>query len=365
MGILRKNEGITLIALVVTIIVLLILAGVTLNLIAGSDGILAKAIGAVEKNEITSLEEEINLKISEEKMAYFEKSQEEKQSQTEKEYIEAVLQQGIETSKGIVRLEGERDIKLANEIIGTYDSETGKINIIKNAVINNLKWNEAEKNLAETVNNQELMHEFMNEKTEVDYMVTNQAILTAVAESEVAMNELSGSKYASYAVVKNQNAWDIISKSSYMTEFEKKNIASPVLNDYVENLTYSSGNRDSVDPNKWAVWKVLDRNDNTQWGTESNIPLPNWIQYDLGKEYLIYKVVVVNAFQSGMGPQSGDVYFDEKHYGSYAVTQEKEPYTIENRMLGQIVKVTCDQYNWEGVQSYLSEVYVYGVEVME
>ena len=39
----RKNRGITLIALVVTIIILLILAGVSIGLISGEDGLIAKA----------------------------------------------------------------------------------------------------------------------------------------------------------------------------------------------------------------------------------------------------------------------------------------------------------------------------------
>ena len=59
-----RNEGITLIALVVTIIVLFILAGVSLNLIAGSDGILAKATSAVNKTEIARAKEEVELEIA-------------------------------------------------------------------------------------------------------------------------------------------------------------------------------------------------------------------------------------------------------------------------------------------------------------
>ena len=39
----RQNKGITLIALVVTIVVLLILAGITINLILGDEGIFRKA----------------------------------------------------------------------------------------------------------------------------------------------------------------------------------------------------------------------------------------------------------------------------------------------------------------------------------
>ena len=54
---LKQNEGITLIALVITIIVLLILAGITINLTLGQDGIITKAQEAgknyqeAEKNE--------------------------------------------------------------------------------------------------------------------------------------------------------------------------------------------------------------------------------------------------------------------------------------------------------------------------
>ena len=125
----NKNQGITLIALVVTIIVLLILAGVSLNLIAGSDGILSKATRAVNKNNTASLEEEINLKIVEEKMAYFEKNEEQKENKTEKEYLEEVLKAGIQTSKGTVVLDDEGNLKLGVEIIGDYDSVTGKITI--------------------------------------------------------------------------------------------------------------------------------------------------------------------------------------------------------------------------------------------
>lgn len=46
---LKRNEGITLIALVVTIIVLLILAGISISLLAGQNGILSRAVDAKEK----------------------------------------------------------------------------------------------------------------------------------------------------------------------------------------------------------------------------------------------------------------------------------------------------------------------------
>ena len=48
---MRKKNGITLIALVITIVVLLILAGVSINLIAGENGIVTKAKQVAEKTE--------------------------------------------------------------------------------------------------------------------------------------------------------------------------------------------------------------------------------------------------------------------------------------------------------------------------
>lgn len=61
----KKDQGITLISLVVTIIILLILAGVTLSLITGSEGILGRATNAVDEHEITTIQETVELKIAE------------------------------------------------------------------------------------------------------------------------------------------------------------------------------------------------------------------------------------------------------------------------------------------------------------
>lgn len=56
-----KDGGITLIALVVTIVVLLILAGISLNLVIGNNGIINKAKDAKEETRAASVEEEKNL----------------------------------------------------------------------------------------------------------------------------------------------------------------------------------------------------------------------------------------------------------------------------------------------------------------
>ena len=62
---MRKNKGITLIALVITIIVLLILAGVSIATLLGENGILSQAQRAKEETKTATVEEQRKLAISE------------------------------------------------------------------------------------------------------------------------------------------------------------------------------------------------------------------------------------------------------------------------------------------------------------
>lgn len=54
---LKGQKGITLVALIITIIVLLILAGITISLVLGDNGILNKASGA-GKNYVNAANDE-------------------------------------------------------------------------------------------------------------------------------------------------------------------------------------------------------------------------------------------------------------------------------------------------------------------
>ena len=58
---MRKNKGITLIALIITIIVLLILSGVSIATLTGDNGIITQAIEAREQTEIAEEREQIEL----------------------------------------------------------------------------------------------------------------------------------------------------------------------------------------------------------------------------------------------------------------------------------------------------------------
>lgn len=61
---LKKNGGITLIALVITIIVLLILAGVSIAMLTGDNGLLTKTTTAADKEKIGGAKDVISTEIA-------------------------------------------------------------------------------------------------------------------------------------------------------------------------------------------------------------------------------------------------------------------------------------------------------------
>ena len=65
----KEIKGITLVALVITIVVLLILAGVSINTVLGDDGIIKKAKEAAETTRRASAEEEMNRLVLEYQLA--------------------------------------------------------------------------------------------------------------------------------------------------------------------------------------------------------------------------------------------------------------------------------------------------------
>ena len=59
-----KNKGVTLIALAVTIVVMLILAGVTISVLNGENGIVKQAQKAKEESKIKELKEKVRIDIA-------------------------------------------------------------------------------------------------------------------------------------------------------------------------------------------------------------------------------------------------------------------------------------------------------------
>ena len=65
---MEKTKGITMVSLVITIILLLILSGITVSFLFGNNGIITRANNAKKTYEISSIKEEIQMKILDKEM---------------------------------------------------------------------------------------------------------------------------------------------------------------------------------------------------------------------------------------------------------------------------------------------------------
>ena len=104
---LKKNKGITLIALVITIIVLLILAGVSLSAVFNQDGIFSRAEQATDKYGQAKARETLELCLSEAQMRKYESGLTEEQLDEEISKVGSLLPKEDENSNNqLVIVEG-------------------------------------------------------------------------------------------------------------------------------------------------------------------------------------------------------------------------------------------------------------------
>lgn len=140
---MKKNKGITLIALVITIIILIILAGVSVSVLFNQDGIITKAKQAQKSTEISKITEQLEL----EKENYLLENEE--KTLTLEGYIDYIINKGIvdniqngadENSKIITvnnymfLIEKEEQSELKIKYIGENNSES--LILIKSITLN-------------------------------------------------------------------------------------------------------------------------------------------------------------------------------------------------------------------------------------
>ncbi len=123
----KRNKGITLIALVVTIIVLLILAGISINALAGQNGILSRTIKAKNDSEVASDLEYLQVEATSELIDYYQGND----NKSEADYILDKLGNGtnskISVNKTDKTVTYNGKIYAMSDIIGS-ESEKSKIN---------------------------------------------------------------------------------------------------------------------------------------------------------------------------------------------------------------------------------------------
>ena len=124
---LKRNKGITLIALVVTIIVILILAGISINALVGQNGILSRTIKAKNDSEIASDLEYLQVEATSELIDYYQGND----NQSEEDYILDKWSKGNNSSISVNKTDKtvtyNGKIYAMSDIIGS-ESEKSKIN---------------------------------------------------------------------------------------------------------------------------------------------------------------------------------------------------------------------------------------------
>ena len=113
----RKNQGITLIALVITVIVLLILAGVSIATLTGDNGLLSKAQQAKEETEKASDRDKIAMAVSEAQIGedgYQELTTDNLENELIKDGTKAIVSDNEDGTKHILFLDEKKEYKLDN-----------------------------------------------------------------------------------------------------------------------------------------------------------------------------------------------------------------------------------------------------------
>ena len=131
----KEMRGITLVALVVTIVVLLILAGVSINNVLGDDGIIQKAKDAAEATKRASAEEEMNRLVLEYQLASNDETLESfLQEKVTEGRIDGVTDNGDGTITITKKVEGkDYTITVKNPVAPTPSVKVGAIRVVSDS----------------------------------------------------------------------------------------------------------------------------------------------------------------------------------------------------------------------------------------
>lgn len=116
---MKNNKGITLIALVITIIVLLILAGISIAMLTGENGLLNKASGAGAETKLSEAKEYVMLEANTLYTEYYEKKYNSNSAPTQ-----ATAEEYVEANLTIDNLNNEKYVASCNK------GEDNKVNIV-------------------------------------------------------------------------------------------------------------------------------------------------------------------------------------------------------------------------------------------
>ena len=297
---LKNTKGITLIALVVTIIILLILAGISIAMLTGNNGVLTQGQRAKEETRIASVEETVKLY----KQGKYIDSATKTTTENANEMLEDLKKQKLLSEDEIDR-ENEiitikrKDGSIAKEIqYGTLTINISKTPEKEKAVRVTLKVESVEGTKALNVNSQEDMENFFNksedEKKDLIKRIYPTYINEITKNSKNPMNFKTLNDVISYLA--NNNKLPENSEEAFWNYVEQQGGINGLLEEVME-LYYNEQNKEKKG---YIVTNPDGESLDTYIAKENGIYLFTVIDIVTGKKYE-RKVNVDNIVKSKKG----------------------------------------------------------------
>lgn len=132
-----------------------------------------------------------------------------------------------------------------------------------------------------------LLQKLMDNKDSANYMFNNDNIFESVLNSQSAMECLGKSKYAGYTAITNDNYREKVLNSKYVEYFDKGSISIPALSNN-DDVIYSSAE------SAYKGYYAFDKEMSTTWYSDSSTST-EYIGYNYRHNVIPYKIEVVNA----------------------------------------------------------------------
>lgn len=293
---LKENKGVTLIALVVTIIVLLILAGISITMLTGESGILNRANKAKEMTENAKTEELINLSVAD----ALKKGRGDLKDKNLKNALNNNIGEGNYTISGDedngwkVIANGKRyninvdgttsaeDIVLASglEINGTMEIEQGLISELTVT--------------QQGGGNEELEWSSSSENVEITKKGENTAIITGkkIGSATITATTQSSGKAATCSIT--------VKEPTYIGQYLEYNIAYTDIYDTSKEYTAQNG---------WRILQMTPNEDETYDVEIISTGVPAGLYYDHG-------YITQDSYSPWAGTEEQRINYTNQYYGS-------------------------------------------------
>lgn len=288
---MKNQKGITLLALVITIIIMLILAGIVISLTIGENGIIKRAQLAEKEYKEAESKEKLQLKIINLQTEVYETEQREATLNDlslylAKENYELIIV-NEETTYGKVSYEGyEFMINEQLEIIGS-EYEGDKLTIAQKLLLT--IGDESNKNLEEILEDEALLGKLLTTDESIDFIIKNKNefmekfisnpnVMTKIANSEKMMDRIVNDSNWANEILNNENSIKILDESNPITVPYMTGYTTP-KGQVIYSSEYSSGHP--------AYYPFHSRRD---WESTSNFP--QYIGYKFEKPVWVYKCFI-------------------------------------------------------------------------